>query len=71
LSNIATEIINLIEQDNVQGSKLLIGFDGAFKSLNLKDNSNYQDFYNTISVLGSSYKLYMDSSDKKRYLKAA
>lgn len=64
LDAVTTYIQNAINTNIINGQSLLSDFDRTLKNLGLKDSSNYNEFYNTFSSMGDSYKLILDTSDK-------
>jgi len=64
LSAVTTYLQNAFNQDLITAQIVLRDFDSTFKTLGLKDNSNYSEFYNTFASMGSDYKLILDTSDK-------
>ena len=64
LSAVTTAIQAAITANATAGQNTLFDFDNTFKSLGLKENSNYTDFYNTFVAMNESYKFMLDASDK-------
>lgn len=64
LSAVIAYIQNAIATDETSGKILLSDFDNTFKTLGLKDNSNYSEFYFCFSAISDDYKFLLDTSDK-------
>jgi hypothetical protein len=64
LSQVAFAIQDTITADTMGGQYLLYKFDKTFKILGLKDDSNYDAFYDYFATKGANYKFTLDTSDK-------
>jgi len=64
LSDVTEYIKMAIATNPTTGKDLLYDFASTLKSLGLKENSNYDEFYNTFSQMGEGYKLLLDTTDK-------
>jgi Ca2+-binding RTX toxin-like protein len=64
LSQVTSSIQDAINNDQLSGFNLLSEFARTFSNLGLKTESNYSEFYNTFSALGTDYKFLLDTCDK-------